>query len=469
MTDPPFGFGSRPGDDDEPNAPTDPFAALFGSTGTADIGAVFSRLGAVLSWTGGPVNWDLARDVARQAVTASSDRYVGDRARDEVVEALRLAELWLDPATVLPAGATRAVAWSRAEWVEETLPAWKLLVEPVAARVVASVGDALASSTPPEFQAMTGPLGGMVRSMSGALFGAQLGQALGSLAGEVVGSTDVGLPMGPSGRAALLPANLTAFGEGLGIPDDQVRLYLGLREAAHHRLYAAAPWLRDRLTTAIANYASGIRIDTDRIEEAVSRFDPADPAALQEAFTGGLFAPQHMPAQLQVLARLEGLLALIEGWVDEVVDAAAGDHLPAAAALRETVRRRRATGGPAEQTFASLVGLELRPRRLRDAATLWRAVLEARGLAGRDAVWEHPDYLPEPEDLDDPTGFAARSASPLDLSALEATASAAGADRDETDREESDRQETDRDETDRDPTGPHHPGDESDDGRAGPS
>jgi len=69
------------------------------------------------------------------------------------------------------------------------------------------------------------------------------------------------------------------------------------------------------------------------------------------------------------------------------------------------VRRNRATGGPTEQTFATLVGLELRPRRLREAAALWVALTEARGAEGRDAVWASPDLLPSGGDLDDPAAF----------------------------------------------------------------
>jgi hypothetical protein len=55
-----------------------------------------------------------------------------------------------------------------------------------------------------------------------------------------------------------------------------------------------------------------------------------------------------------------------------------------------------------------LVGLELRPRRLREAATLWAVLKEERGIAGRDAIWQHPDLLPTAEDLDDPQGFGGR-------------------------------------------------------------
>jgi hypothetical protein len=121
-----------------------------------------------------------------------------------------------------------------------------------------------------------------------------------------------------------------------------------------------------------------------------------------------MFEPSVSPSQERTLASLETLLALVEGWVDTVVAEAVGDRLPGASALQETLRRRRATGGPAEQTFATLIGLELRPRRLRAAADLWRNLESSRGVEGRDALWAHPDLLPGSSDLDDPEGFVDR-------------------------------------------------------------
>ncbi len=128
---------------------------------------------------------------------------------------------------------------------------------------------------------------------------------------------------------------------------------------------------------------------------------------LSASLEGGLFEPQKTPEQLATLERLETMLALVEGWVDDVVTQATAQWMPAADALAETVRRARATGGPAEATFATLVGLELRPRRMRDAANLWAAVRDARGAEGRDAIWSHPDLMPTSADLDDPLGFVA--------------------------------------------------------------
>ncbi|MGW0657679.1 zinc-dependent metalloprotease [Streptodolium elevatio] len=411
----PGGFDPFGGGSDNPFGGDNPFGALFGNMNPADLGAAFQQLGKLLSYEGGPVNWDLAHDIARQTVAQKGgDASVGQVDRNAVEESVRLAELWLDEATSLPSGASTTLAWSRAEWIEATLPQWKALVEPLATRVVSAMGEMM----PDEMQQMAGPLIGMMRGMGGAMFGAQVGQALGALAGEVVGSADIGLPIGPAGRAALLPANLAAFGAGLGLPQDEVRLYLALREAAHQRLFAHVPWLRQHLFGAVEAYARGIKVDMSRLEEAAGRIDPTNPEALQEAFTQGLFEPEETPAQKAALARLETALALVEGWVDAVVHAAAAPRLPSADALRETLRRRRATGGPAEQTFATLVGLELRPRRLRDASRLWASLADARGVEGRDGLWAHPDMLPTADDLDDPDGFVHREE--LDLSGLTA-------------------------------------------------
>ncbi|MFC5718769.1 zinc-dependent metalloprotease [Streptomyces gamaensis] len=408
----PFGFGGAPGAGDNP------FAAMFGSLNPSDLGAAFQQLGQMLSYEGGPVNWDMAKDIARQTVArgtadGSKDASVAAGERAAVEEAVRLADLWLDGVTSLPSGSGAAVAWSRAEWVEATLPVWKDLVDPVAERVGSAMGGVL----PEEMQAMAGPLLGMMRSMGGAMFGTQIGQALGVLAGEVVGSTDVGLPLGPAGKAALLPVNIEALGSGLGVPQEEVRLYLALREAAHQRLFAHVPWLRSHLFGAVEGYARGIKVDTAKLEDLVGQLDPTHPEQLQEALQQGMFQPEDTPEQKAALARLETALALVEGWVDAVVHAAAAPHLPSADALRETLRRRRASGGPAEQTFATLIGLELRPRRLRDASRLWASLTDARGVEGRDGLWEHPDMLPTAADLDDPDGFVHREQ--LDFSELD--------------------------------------------------
>ncbi len=408
----PFGFGAP---DDRP-----------GGFDMSQLGAMLQHLGRLLESGGseGPVNWDLARDTARQAIVAAGDPSVNAAERAEVTESVALAQLWLDDACTFPTSSADAAAWSRSEWLVGTLPAWQRIVAPIAEQVQSAMkaqqpgelppelAQMLPEGTPPEALSMLAPLMGMAQQMGSAMFGMQLGQGLAALAQEVLGVGDVGVPLTSDGRPTLLPRNIAEFSDGLGIPADEVRLYLALRECAHQRLFAHVPWLAARVEGAVDAYARGLHLDTDRMGEAMQGIDPtalSDPSTLQELLGSDLFHLEESPEQQAALARLETLLALIEGWVAEVVTEASSTRLPAGSRLEEAIRRRRASGGPAEHTFASLVGLELRPRALREAATLWRTMRESGGVAGRDALWAHPDLLPTAEDLQDPEGFAAGS------------------------------------------------------------
>ncbi len=445
MADPPFGFGP-PGGQGRGRGGSGGSGGSGSSGGQPGESGPFGPLGDpqqfaealrqfadLMSWQGGPVNWDLAKNVARHTVAAEGDPSVLDSDRNKISDAVRLADLWLDEVTSFSSGVRQVQAWSRSEWVEATLPVWSRLCDPIAEKAVESMSGMLADSPgelgtglPEELstalQAMGGGLSGlgpMMRRIGGMMVGSQTGAALGALAREVVTSTDVGLPVGPEGTAALLPAGVAAFGEGLSVGADEIRLFLALREAAHHRLFAHVPWLRAHLFGAVEEYARGITVNASRLREAMPQIDPSNPDALREALSGAaLFQPEDTPQQKAALSRLETALALVEGWVTTVVDEAAGNRLPQATALAEAVRRRRATGGPAERTFATLVGLELRPRKLREAALIWRQLTEVRGTTGRDAVWAHPDLLPTDEDFDDPDGFV-RGRPELDMSALE--------------------------------------------------
>lgn len=406
----PFGFGMP---DDGAGRP---------AFDMSQLGAMLQHLGRLLESGGdGAVNWDLARDTARQAIVAAGDPSVSDAERREVVASVELAQVWLDPASTFPASSVSGAAWSRSEWLEATYPAWQRIVTPIAEHVQSvmsamptpgelppELASMLPEGTPPETLAMMAPLMGMARQLGSAMFGMQMGQALAALASEVVGVSDIGIPLTSDARPALLPRNVAAFGEGLDVPADDVRLYLALRECAHQRLFAHVPWLAPRLDGAIDAYARGIRMDPERMNEAMQGIDPAalnDPDRLRELMGSDLFALAESEEQQAALRRLETLLALIEGWVDDVVTQACAATLPSAERLGEAMRRRRAAGGPAERTFASLVGLEMRPRALREAAALWRQVREERGVEGRDALWAHPDLLPDAADLADPTAF----------------------------------------------------------------
>lgn len=445
MTPPDRPGNNNPSDSSDGSDPNDPLAdmmrQMFGSNGPdpEEIRRAMEQLGSGTGGQGMPfdpsmmnpammqqmmqqfqdmmnsqssnesVNWSLTKQTARQAVSGD-DPSVGSFAKREIDEALRLAELWLDSACHIEPTGYVGTAWSRAEWVESTMDAWQKMTEPVAISLSNAMSramkDQLPQQLPEELQGMMADVQPMLANMGGSMFGLQLGQAMGELAKEALSGTDTGFPVAGH-RLAMIPVNIEEFGDGLQVPDDQIRIYLAMREAARMRLFVHSPWLERDLFSAVQQYAAGLTIDMSSIEEAVQSVDPMDPESMQQVFTGNAFIPQPDDTQKAALEQLETTLALIEGWVDVVVTDAA-QPLESEPQLRETINRRRASGGPAEHAFGSLVGLDLRPRRLREAAALWRQIGEEHGAEFRDSLWQSPDLLPTSEDIDNPEGYSAR-------------------------------------------------------------
>jgi putative hydrolase len=393
------------------NSELDPsqLASVAGLPADPDlVKQLIGQLQQALQNSGDGINWSLAQEqatalAARSAVAATPAEV------SALEQALHVASLWLDEATDIASLTTEPTLLTRAGWAEATMPVWTQLAEPVADSIATALTRVLEEQAPEELGSMLGDAGRVMRNVGGTLFAMQLGQVVGQLAQEVVSGGDVGIPLldGEQRQAALVPQNVEGFARGLEVPVEEVRLYLAVRELAHARLFRHAKWLRLQLLTQITDYARGIHIDTSPLEDLAADFDPSNPEALREALTSGKLIPPKSDEQLAALRRLETMLALIEGWVD-VVTAQATSRLPKSDAIAESVRRRRAAGGPAESAFASLVGLELRPRRLREAAAMWQAVTDAVGADARDALWAHPDIIPGDADIDDPTLLVAR-------------------------------------------------------------
>jgi len=417
---------SNPPNDEHGENPKDPFQEMFerllgsGAMKPGDMPAgmpmdpqsmsmVFQQIQSMMSSSSDePVNWDLANQHARQVAAQKGDPSVTEKQKGAVNDPRKLADLWLKDNTAFDEAPVMPAAWARAEWIEATWETWKEMSAPVATSVSQAMSEALTQQLPPELsQAMGGAdLSGMLSGAGSMMFGMQLGQAVGGLSCEVLSSSDVGIPLAAE-RTALVPSNIAEFSEGLDLPASDVLLYLAIREAAHARLFHGVPWLRQHVLDLITAFASEIHIDMERIESIARDLDPTDPSGVQDALASGVFSPEMTPQQEVTLSRLETVLALVEGWVNRVT-VASTVNIPSAPALTEMMARRRAEGGPAERTFGSLVGLELRPRRLREAATFWDYVAEQRGITERDSLWESPELLPTNEDLDDPQGFEER-------------------------------------------------------------
>jgi len=355
---------------------------------------------------GAGVNWDLATNQAK-AIAKTGALSISNSARKQIGDATTIGSLWLNEATAISELIAEPKLLSRELWVIDAMPLFTALSEPVANQMTIALSENISQNAPEELQQILGNASGVMKSAGGTLFAMQLGQALGKLSQEVLTGGDIGLPLFKDQRAAFVPQNLEAFVNGLEIEKDQAYIYLVIREMAHVRLFKHSKWLRDSIVSQISKYASEISIDNSKITQIAEDFDPEHPDELRVALESGAFIANRTDDQNAALASIETLLALIEGWVDVVTEEAT-KRLPKAAAVAEAVRRRRATGGPAELTFGALVGLELRPRRLREAAAMWREIGSSVGIEKRDQLWDHPDVLPTAADIENPAALISK-------------------------------------------------------------
>lgn len=436
----PFGF--TPDSSDEPEKNKDgesvDFAAMMAQM-QQQIQQQFSALGMSapgFSATTEALPKNIVRDTAKKFVTAKGSAPIGANDVAKIEEAFAIAELWLNEATFFSQStATGNPAMARTDWVDTTLNGWHVSVEPLATGLAAAIsellnnanGEAGQSEAENAMQIPVGMIATLLRSFIGSLIATQLGQAIGGLAGSVTGTHDVGLPLVEPVYPSLVPQNIDEWGQDLNIPMDEVRIFHALRESAVARLFAHNPWLISYIRTAISDYGKGIRIDIDAIQRQAQEvfdnasqegkeFDPTNPESFNIALNEGIFTPEETPAQRAALTKLETVLALIDGWSEEVVSLAAGDRLPNLVALQETLRRRRATSAPAQQLFATMFGLQVSPKLAREATTFWKAVREVKDLEGRDRIWS--GILPTSEDLLTPQNYLASIEIPDDLSGL---------------------------------------------------
>jgi putative hydrolase len=387
----------------------------------------FQELGKILSWRGGPVNWDFARQIASSVTSTGAGARAlpaGDRADAEFAQAVAAAELWLDEVTALPAVEGPARALSADQWVALAATSEGLgrYVEPVAK----GMSDTLSSNLPEELRGLGGQeaLSGVLGPFGALLYGVQSGMVVGHLAGQLLGTYDLGVPTAEPHLVGTVGDTARRFAAEYGFEQTELRYWLALREAAHRRQFAGVPWLADHLAGLLRRFAAAADPDPTGLLEQLGGMG-LDPSALSdpERLRGALDNPEAFRVeptaeQREVLSRLQALVAFTGSWVDTVVTRAAGGKLPALERFEEAHRRRRAEQGAGERYLEQLVGLDLRPADARQGQAFCEAVLAARGQAGLDRAWRSADDLPTPAELADPSRWLLRLASAEDPSEL---------------------------------------------------
>jgi putative hydrolase len=368
-----------------------------------DLAKLFSSQGAL--------NWDFARQLAQWVATEGvAEGNVEPVVRIRFEEVARVAELHVGATTGLPTAATgrplaiRPVA--RGDWALRTLDDWRPLLE----KLAASLGQgALAGEDAVEPDPETELLGGIGQLVVPLLMGGQAGSMVGHLSRRVLGQYDLPIPRPASDEVMVVAANVDAFATDWSLPSDDVRLWVCLSELAHHTVLSR-PHVRDRLNALLGRHVSGFRPDASALEGRFSELDPSDPASINSLLGDpqSLLGAMQSDEQRSLAPQIEALVAVVEGYVDWVVDTVGRKLIASYQPLTEALRRRRLERGDGDKLVERLFGLELGQSQWDRGSLFVHGVLERAGEDGLGKLWRSERELPTPAELDAPGLWLAR-------------------------------------------------------------
>ena len=353
----------------------------------------------------GPVHWEIARQLAQYiAVGGTAESNVEPLQRIRLEELVRVADLHVADATGLPTSAEGIVAADpigRGEWAGRTLQDYRTLLEKLATSLAAGGMGGGGEDAAPD--PSTDFLGNLGQVLGPIMMGFQAGSMVGHLAQRAFGQYDLPIPRPPSNRIVVVPANIDSFATDWSLPVDDLRLWVCLNEVAHHAVLSR-PHVRARLEELLTAYVSGFRPDSGGLEERFGELDPTDPGSFQTALGDpeALLGAIQSPEQQAMLPRIEALTAVVEGYVDHVMDVVGRRLISSYGALSEAMKRRRVERSEGDRFVEHLFGLELNQAQYDRGAAFVRGVVERAGEDELTRLWVSARELPTPAEVDAP-------------------------------------------------------------------
>jgi putative hydrolase len=369
---------------------------------------LFREMQRVMSASSGPVNWELARQVAvASAAESGDDRGATAQDLQSFEEAVRVAELHVARFTELepPTDVAEVRAVRRAEWIGSNTDSLAALLEPAAKRIGESIDLAQREALPTQAQAMSG----MLAQISPLLMGAQVGQVLGSLAQNVFGQFDVALPRSGPGAVMFVVPNISRFESDWSLDATDFRTFVAIHEVTH-RFEFAQPWARERFTGLLDDFLSTLRIDLEGMQQRLAAIDTGDPEALQRMLEGDeeLFAPELDDEQRLKLGRIQAFMSAAEGYGDHVMHGLGAELLPSYRRIEEAMHRYR-EGEAGDPVFERLLGVEMKREQYEAGRRFCETVVELTDEATLTRMWDSAESLPSLPEVAEPRLWLART------------------------------------------------------------
>jgi coenzyme F420 biosynthesis associated uncharacterized protein len=352
------------------------------------------------------VDWRLAAATGTRLVPAGPRVGLGDAVA--TVESLRRfadqADRHVADVTGLDSAAASAttVVVDRPDWIRANVESFQILVDPLITRL---------------FEQRDAPApGAVVGAIGSRAAGIEVGVLLSYLATRVLGQFELlGPPRtasggGAAGRLTLVAPNIVAAERQLGVDPDDFRLWVCLHEVTHRTQFAAAPWLHGHVQDLLAEFLLASDLDASALLSRLRGVLSGIGDTVRGTGERSLVELIQTPRQREILDRLTGLMSLLEGHADVVMDEVGPQVVPSVTAIRAAFTRRRADTNPVERAVRRLLGVELKLKQYAEGARFVRAVLAEIGMAGLNTVWSGPEMLPTGAEIRAPQSWLARAA-----------------------------------------------------------
>jgi putative hydrolase len=365
----------------------------------------------------GPVNWDIAKQLATwTAAGGAAEANPDPIARVRLEELLRVAEMHVADATGLEVsrhGMLTVRCVTRGEWALRALDAWRPLLEALATSVATATPEPDATSPAPD--PMSQLLGNLPQVLGPFLFGMQAGSMVGQLGQRAMGQYDLPMPRPESDELLMVPGTIDGFAEEWSLSVDDVRLWVCLREVTQHAVLGR-PHVRLRLDELIRAYVDAFEPDPSALEERLSALDPTDMQAMQAMFgdPGALLGEMQTDEQRRLQVPLRSLLSALTGYVDHMMDTVGRRLVGNYGPLTEALRRRRLEEHGGTRVLGQLFGVELDAAGYERGQSFVAGILERAGEDGLRRLWHSAAELPTPAELDAPGLWLARIDLPTD-------------------------------------------------------
>lgn len=257
-----------------------------------------------------------------------------------------------------------------------------------------------------KLQEKKGPPSAMTEAIGSRVTGAELGLMLGFLGGKVLGQFDpFHEATGAAGRLLLVAPNIVQAERDLAVDEHDFRLWVCLHEETHRVQFTAVPWMRDHLQSLMAEIVGSVETDPGRLlSEGLSRIGELVSGKSQ----GSLIDLVSSPEQKKVIDKITGVMSLLEGHADVVMDGVGPEVIPTVADIRAKFTKRRQGVGTLDRLLRRLLGLDQKMAQYRDGAVFVRRTVEAVGMDGFNAVFAEPANLPGKDEIHDPDAWIRR-------------------------------------------------------------